>query len=164
RIVLVADLPNDDPRAYGIVQPTHRTLWDALRAAAGERWDSPEILSGESILRRAERTSRVTLREPELRARLLRIVERGLIPRVVLERITQALARCPVAWGTLGSGWSTALPAGSTALAPSVYDVSEAQWLERPIAAIFAGPIDPLSPGLLEAAARGWPILLHAPD
>ena len=29
--------------------------------------------------------------------------------------------------------------------------------------AIFAGSLDPLTPALLQAAALGWPLLLHSP-
>jgi hypothetical protein len=163
-LVLIADLPSDQPHAYGVVQPTHKILWEALRKCIDAHWTMPEFVRAEAILRRAERRSRVEIKEAALRARLLRIVERGLIPAVVLEKIVLASTQSGLDCVLIGTGWREMESPHVTVLAASVQDLTETQWKARPVAAVFSCLPNPLTRDLVTVAGRGWPILLHAPD
>jgi hypothetical protein len=63
-----------------------------------------------------------------------------------------------------GLGWEKRNSPHLRALGGSLVLATRSQVMARPLAALFAGAVDPLSPDLLHAAARGWPLLLHRPD
>ena len=163
-IVLFGDRPAADAVSCGIVQPTHKTLWTALHAAANETWGSEAILDPPTLLQRAERTSGVKLGERALRDRMARIVEHVLIPATIIERILRVLREAGRDPLVVGRGWNAGAELGVQAIAATVTELEEQRWEQRPLAAIFAGPIDPLGPALLQCAARGWPLLIHSPD
>lgn len=163
-VAIVADRPSEDPACYGLVHSTHRTLWEALREVATAAWSTEEILQPRTLLRRAEQRCGVGLREAELRQRLERIVAHALIPSVVLERILQTLTRGAFPVAIVGRGWHDRMNSALDHVADSAFELTEAKWHKRPIAAVFGGRLDPLHPALPEVAAHGWPIALHAPD
>ncbi|RMF74920.1 MAG: hypothetical protein D6744_14035, partial [Planctomycetota bacterium] len=150
-VVLFADLLDASPEACGVVQPTHRTLWTALHETAERNWATESILDARSLLTQAERACGVRIGEPNLRARLAQIVEHVLIPAVVVRRILRALQAARRTPLVVGRGWANSAEHAEP-LAASVADVQEQQWNQRPLAAIIAGPIDPLGPALLQCA------------
>lgn len=162
KIVLVADRPDASAAACGVVQPTHRKLWSRLRTTAEQCWETRDIASPEALLRLAERASDVRLGEPSLRRRMQRLVERVLIPAVVVERIQQALRDAASELVVVGQGWSSCEEANWSCAAESLFELPDAGAAVRPLAAVFAGRRDPLSAELVHAGALGWPLLLHA--
>ena len=162
-VLLVADLPNDDAAACGITQPSHKQLWKQLRRETAQHWESPEILQPETILAQAERTSNVRLGEATLRKSMLGLIEYVLIPTAILGRIIQMLGPEPIRLLAVGQGWSRWPGQEITSFSSSVFDLIRQQPDLRPLAAIFAGALDPLQPGLLQAGALGWPLLIHNP-
>ena len=162
-VLLVADLPNDDAAACGITQPSHKQLWKQLRRETSQLWESPEILQPEPILAQAERASNVRLGEATLRKSMLGLIEYVLIPTAILGRIIRMLGPEPVRLLSVGQGWQRWPGQEITPFSPSVFDLIRHQQKIRPLAAIFAGALDPLQPALLQAGALGWPLLIHNP-
>jgi hypothetical protein len=162
-VVLVADLPDSSATACRIDQPTHRRLWAQLHQTAGKVWETAEITQPAALLRNAERASGVELGERSLRERMCRIIEHALIPAVVLERILRLLRQESCEVFTVGTGWQRCLSDHPTRLAEGLDELPDHVAKRVPLAAIFAGPLDPLTPALFQAAALGWPLLLHTP-
>ncbi len=161
-IVLIADLPDDRPETFGIRESTHRKLWRQLRVTAARVWQTPRIAEPAKLLVRAERDCHVELIDRTLRERFASLVEQVVIPSVILERLARALADDRVGVLTIGHGWQRLALRGFSTPATSL-----AQWLQlepgaNPLACIAAGRPDPLGPGLLTAAERGWPLLVHS--
>jgi len=162
-VVIVGDLPDATASACGIEQPTHRQLWKQLHQTTTKAWETPEIRQPTTLLRDAERASGINLGERSLRERMVRIIEHVLIPTIVLETISQRLRRESYEVLTVGKGWHRCSSETLRPLAESLEHLP-AHTAETPaMAAIFAGPLDPLSPALLHAAALGWPLLIHSP-
>jgi hypothetical protein len=162
-IILVGDQPDASAAACGIVQPTHKQLWKQLHQTAIRAWETSEITQPATLLRDAERASGITLGERSLYERLVRIIEHVLIPAVVLETILCLLRRESYEVLTVGRGWHRC---SNDTLQQSVESIDDlvAQSPDMPVtAAVFAGPLDPLTPALLLAAALGWPLLIHSP-
>jgi hypothetical protein len=162
-VVILVDLPDASAGACHIEQPTHRKLWTQLHQTASQTWETAAIRQPTALLRAAERASGVELTERPLRQRMLRIIEHVLIPAVVLERILQALERESFGIITVGAGWQRCSSECVQAIASSLEDGLQRAATIAPTAAIFAGPLDPLSPGLFDAASPGWPLLIHCP-
>lgn len=161
-ILVLGDLPDVRPETYGIQQPLHRKLWSRLTTIVAETWETPRILEPQKLLVLAERQSGVEVRDPVLRASLVRVSERALIPAVILEQIAQVLAASPLPVLTIGRGWERMRGARLRPCADSVFDIAAADCEVSPAACICAGQHDPLTPALLRAAARGWPLWIHA--
>ncbi|MBU0616343.1 MAG: hypothetical protein KKI02_01360 [Planctomycetes bacterium] len=162
-VAIVGDLPDASESACGIEQPTHRQLWKQLHQTATKAWETADITQPATLLRNAERTSRVNLGERSLHERMVRIIEHVLIPTVVLETILQVLRCESHTVLTVGRGWHRCSRETVQPLAES-FDRLPAKAAETPVAAaIFAGPLDPLSPALFHAAKLGWPLLIHNP-
>jgi len=162
-VALVADLPDARAAACRIEQPTHKQLWTRVHQLAAEAWQTPLIGQPAALLARAERASGIELGEQILRDRFLRLIEHALIPAVVLERILGLLCEAAFTVVTIGAGWQRCTAESFQRLAPSFQQLP-AQALTTPIlAAVCAGSLDPLGPGLFHAAALGWPLLLHHP-
>jgi hypothetical protein len=161
-IVLVADLPNDNPEAYGFDQTAHKQLWEHLHAATDRAWETRDIRSPETLLRHAERASGVRLAISSLRHEMLRVVEHVLIPAVVLGRIVQILEQERLRVLAVGRGWRRCPSRNVELLTEDALELSRWASEARPAAAIFAARPDPLTPALLEAGLLGWPLLLHS--
>ena len=121
------------------------------------------MLQPEGLLSEAERRSDVRLGEPELRQALLRVIERVLIPAVILERIVVALKPEPIRILAIGKGWRERFGEEIEPFAENLLGLSGREGRLRPLGAVFAGSLDPLSPALLHAGALGWPLLIHSP-
>jgi hypothetical protein len=161
-VVLVGDLPDPRPETCGIQRSAHKKLWAQLGRMVAQTWESPRIGEPGKLLVRAERECQVDVRDPELREALQRLVERVLIPAVVLEHIAQMLTSEAGLVLTLGRGWGRIAAGNLKPLAASLFDLSGRDAELHPRACVMAGQRDPLSPPLLHAAARGWPLLVHA--
>jgi hypothetical protein len=104
----------------------------------------------------------VELDEPVLRRGMLRIIAHVLIPTIVLERISQVLrGHCAIL--TIGRGWQRCADRSLHPLADSLGDLDARALPSSPLAAICAGPLDPLTPALLHVTAIDWPLLIHSP-
>jgi hypothetical protein len=162
-VVIVADLPDASAAACRITQPTHRQLWAQLHQTAGKAWETAAITQPAGLLSSAERASGVTLGESSLRARMVRIIEFVLIPAVVLERISRLLLKASFGVATVGTGWHRCSSEALRPLAENL-DGGPARVARAAVAAaVFGGSADPLSPALFQAAALGWPLLIHSP-
>jgi hypothetical protein len=161
-VVLVADLPSPDATHWGISQPSHKQLWRGLRELCERLWETRDIHQPQALLSRAERACDVRVGEPQVRELLLHALEHALIPHAVLTKITQTLGPT-VRLLTVGTGWQRWPAKEIEQFAPSIHALATDEQRPRPLAAIFAGALDPLRPGLLQAAILGWPLLLHAP-
>ncbi|MFQ5806378.1 MAG: hypothetical protein ACE5I3_08005 [Phycisphaerae bacterium] len=162
-VAVVADLPDASASACRIKQPTHKRLWAQLQQTAAKVWETAEITRPATLLRSAERASGVELSESSLRTRMVRIIEHVLIPAVVLERISQLLQQASFEVVIVGTGWHRCSSKPLQLLAESLDGLPEPAAKMSPLAAVFAGPLDPLSPALFHAAALGWPLLIHSP-
>ena len=162
-VLLVADLPDSRPQACGIQHSTHVKLWEQLAVTIAGAWETPRILKPEGLLLHAERQSGVEMTDAALRESLLRLIERVLIPAVVLERVIGTLAGEQLAVLAVGRGWKRLDSGNFRTLAANVFDLPECGAKLHPRACVFAGWPDPLQPALLHAAASGWPLLLHSP-
>jgi len=172
-VLLIADLPPEQPEAYGVRQPTHKRLWSHLRGIAAKLWQTPTVLETEKVLERGERESGVELRDRVLRDDMLRLIARALVPGVALEQIAAALVGESAQVLVLGRGWERLAGGGAKSnfaplggvkvLGGDLFDLPDRGAGLRPLACIFAGQRDPLGPTLLYAAARGWPLVLHCP-
>jgi hypothetical protein len=161
-LVLVADLPSVEAAHWGISQPSHKQLWRGLRELCERLWELRDIHQPQALLSRAERACDVRVGEPQVRELLLHALEHALIPHAVLTRITQTLGPS-VRLLTVGTGWQRWPAKEIEQFAPSIHTlVTDGQRL-KPLAAIFAGALDPLRPALLQATMLGWPLLLHTP-
>ncbi|MBU0638219.1 MAG: glycosyltransferase [Planctomycetes bacterium] len=158
--VIVADLPDDDAKSCGVEQPTHKRLWEHLRTTAAQWWERREIAHPEALLAHCERASGIRIGEPAVRAQLRRIVEHVLIPAAVLRRIVSTVAGESPTVFAIGTGWKRS-SANLTILGSHTGELPGD--IGPPTAAIFADCFAPLSPALLWAAQRGWPLLLYSP-
>ncbi|MGD8451096.1 MAG: hypothetical protein PVJ57_04705 [Phycisphaerae bacterium] len=157
---LIADYPDDSAAACGAGQPSHQQLWTRLQQQAARVWDTRDVLHPAGLLAHAERQAGAGLGDAALRARFIERIELALIPVAILERIGQAIAASLGTVQVIGNGWARRPGKEIEVLARSAFDVPAGR---RPMAAIFAGGTDPLTPALLHAGASGWPLLLHSP-
>jgi hypothetical protein len=161
--VILADLPDASATACRIEQPTHKRLWAQLYETAAKAWTAARITQPAALLRAAERASGVQLSERLLREQMMRIIAHVLIPAVVLDRILQVLRQESFEVFTVGTGWHRCSHGPTQPLAESCEELPGHAARVSPLAAILAGPLDPLCPGLFYAGALGWPLLIHSP-
>lgn len=161
-ILLVGDLPDLRPGAHRITQPTHRRLWEQLRVTVAQVWETPRVLQPAQLLVRAERECGVALVDRALRERTEQLIERAIIPAVVLEQIACGLSNEPAEVLALGQGWERLSARNLRPLATDLFALPDRGAGLRPRGCIFAGAGDPLTAALLHAAANGWPVLMHA--
>lgn len=162
-VVIVGNLPDASAAACRIEQPTHKQLWARLHQTAAKAWTTADITQPATLLRAAERTSGVELGDRSLREQMVRVIEHVLIPAVVLERILQRLKQESFEILSIGTGWHRCASEFVRPLAEKLDPPYECVATVSPLAAVFAGPLDPLSPALFDAAALGWPMLIHCP-
>ena len=160
-IILVGDLLSQQPEIYGVKQVSYRRLWGQLLRTASQVWETPRALHPEKMLVLAERACEVELTDDSQREMLVRLIERVVIPATVIERIAHALANQPFRVLALGYGWERAEAQNIEARGADLSALPDRGVRFRPRACVFAGRVDPLSSTLLEAAARGWPLLVH---
>lgn len=160
-VIVVGDLPNDDPAACGIDQPTHQQLWGVLQQRVERDWGMPLVLAPDELLHATERQAGVRIGDEQLRSQLVRILRHALIVARVRRTILRVLTDLGQPVVSLGQGWSVLSGAHSTDDVAN--PLGERGTGPRPRAAVFTAVPDPLSPAILCAAARGWPLLLHSP-
>lgn len=161
-LVLLADRPDTRRQACGIEQPTHLRLWATLLELAAQRWERPEIASGHSLLRAAERACDVPFADDARRDAFVELIELRLIPAVVSERILQLLQEQPEAVWLVGSGWTDDPRSKARLLGQRLAELDPAV-LPPVRAAVCSGLPDPLCEDLIGAAGRRWPLVLFAP-
>lgn len=158
-IAIVGDLPDASAAGCGIEQATHRALWERLERLLTSRWGTEDVAKPANVLQLAERELGFRLEEPELRTRLVRLIEFVLTPAVVLRRLyAAAAARFDDRLVAVGRGWGTA---ERRQVFSSVADAVCGGI--RPAAALATVLPQGLSADLVSAAAAEWPILLHVP-
>jgi hypothetical protein len=163
-VILVADLPEDDPVLAGVEQPSHKLLWKHAQQCIRRLWSDGKFIEAGVVLRQAEHAAGLELPAGEVRAALLQAVERTLIPATVVRTIFQTLASGAFEHGAIGQGWPRRAESEKEAIAScSIWEFLRQAKPWRPVAAVFAGIDDPLSPSLLQAGALGWPLLLYGP-
>ncbi|MGE0481099.1 MAG: hypothetical protein AB7Q17_11570 [Phycisphaerae bacterium] len=161
--VFVGDLPDDSPAALGIEQPTHRLVWQHACEAARTRWQAGDIAHAEALLRHAERTARLPLDDAAARMRLVQSIQCHAAPAAIARAIVAALHELCGSVGVVGRGW------GRVAHAATLVEESATRWLKSNVArsgvaaAVFPALPDPLSNALVQVAAAGIPVLIHAP-
>lgn len=156
---VIGDLLDPRPAFCGIEQPTHVMIWEQAGKVIESGWESRQILHVEGLLLTAERAAGVTLEDSSMRPRMLGLLERVLIPAVVMERIHRTLVDGGIAVRTVGRGWGRV---GIAALTGTLTCAALAK-LATPAAAIFIGCPDPLTPALLSAGTLQWPLHLYSP-
>ncbi|MBI5863552.1 MAG: hypothetical protein HZB38_03380 [Planctomycetes bacterium] len=151
-VALLGDLPNDSETACGIDQPTHRMLWEHMRRAA-KHWDAEAIAFPEALLRDAERTCKLALNEPELRRRMIRLIERVLVPAALLRAFAAVLDARGASGVGIGKGWTNRNSFSSVRAAVAA-GVS---------ARLAIGSLLPVgvTREMVDAMAAGWPPLIH---
>ncbi len=159
-VLVAADLPPADSQAFGLEQESQQRLWARLRVVVGQSWETPRVLRPEQLLAQAQRESGVELTDVPLRNAFLELIGTAIVPGVVLEHIVRSLSHEDLAIAVVGRGWQ-AWPGPLRNLGDDLLLLAERAAL-HPLACIVAGQRDPLGPTLLEAAARGWPLLVHA--
>ena len=162
-VVLVGDLPAADPRAYELKQESHRRLWDVLREKRRADWETPRRAVPEQLLKETERVCGVKLADRTLRESILRLIDTSITPGVILEQVVEALTRAKVFVRTLGRGWQRLVGEHLEVLGADPVLPSDDTRSLRPCACVLADGRDPLRLALVQAAARGWPVLLHTP-
>jgi len=169
-VLLAGEESDTSPERWGIIQPTHVQLWQRLWEVARANWERPVIYRPAALLQLAESASGIRIGEEDVRLAFCRGLEAALVPGAVLDAVRQELARSGLRVVRLSGA---PLPGESGGTEPSAApgwlpaDVGAVNLrppgVESPLAVVFAGQADPLSRELVEAAGRGWPILLHGP-
>jgi hypothetical protein len=163
-VLLIGDLVDNDPARAGIEQPSHRLVWKHAERCITRLWADGEFVRPSVVLKQAERAAGLALPPGEARTALLRAIEYTLIPGTLLRTIRQVLSSGAFEFGTLGQGWKPRADSEKEAVAfCNLWEFVGQTERYRPIAAVFAGIHDPLSPELLQAGALGWPLLLYGP-
>ena len=168
-VILIGDCLNSSPEACGIEHPTHKQLWAQLHKTASERCFSSDIRQANQLMRQAEAACGIKISETTLRERFLRIVERTLIPAIVLQTISQRLVSEDFQVLTIGKGWQRCSNQRIRHLADDVERLctpsdAGSGSLELPAMAIFTDPLDPLNPALFHTIASRWALLIFNPD
>lgn len=161
--LLVGNLPDRRPETYGVTQDTLKQLWQVLERVVADQWQSERADRADWLLVEAERRCQRTIRDEGLRAQYLRLTRQVIIPAVTLEALAGFLLDRGAKVETAGCGWQRLARPGLTCASDEAVFPSPREGSARPAAAIFAGGPDPLSGALVQAAAVGWPVLLHAP-
>ncbi|MBP7747744.1 MAG: glycosyltransferase family 1 protein [Phycisphaerae bacterium] len=160
-VVIAADLPDATPTSCGIEQHAHLMLWEHLGQQVTRRWQEARVLDAQGLLATAERDCHYPITDDKLRAAFVRLIAQVLIPATIAAQTAAAAARSAPVY-TWGHGWQR--PSGgqfkSLATHLRADPVIPPGW--RPRACVLAGQPDPLHPAALHAAARGWPLLVHA--
>lgn len=161
-VLLMGHLPDPRPTACGIEHSSHLHLWEALGHAAAGAWERCERLEPDALLRTAERVSGVQISIHSLRRQWLRLIERVLIPALVLEAAAEIAAAAGLEPSAVGVGWQRLNHLPVRVRAENEVHLPTLAG-PPPLAVIFAARPDPLSFALIHAAAAGYPLMLHAP-
>lgn len=161
RVLLVAGHPVDDAAACGVEQPTHKRLWTSLRELTRDAWRQSRAASPQALLTQAEVRADVRIEPPELRAEFLRLVERAAWQAAIVDGILDTLLGDGLEVMTFGRGWTGCGRESRRLIAGPEFSFDLGANDQTPLAVIFTGDNDPLAPALLEAAARGWPVLCY---
>lgn len=155
--LLIGDLPDDRAAACGIEQPTHRRVWEALCQLAGRAWQTRDLRRPTTLVARAQRERQLDL-DRTTRDRLTLLAERVALPAAELTDVARWLvAECGEVV-VVGRGWDRLGLPLLRVVGPGL------PAFERPPCAVVrAGAPDPLCAPLLDAGARGWPLVLHVP-
>lgn len=140
--------------------PTHRLIWDRMRALLDARDDLDPALSADALVARAERSADLRLPD-DVRTELAGRAARALIPTWELRTIlADARAVAPVV--AVGMGWSLDTGSGSDRSVRDWRTFIKSRVVPRGV--VFPHALDPLTPPLLEAAASGWPVAVQRRD
>ncbi len=161
--LLVGNLPDRRPETYGVTQDTLKQLWQALERVVADQWQSERADRADWLLAEAERRCQRAIRDEGLRAQYLRLTRQVIVPAVTLEALARFLLDRGARLETAGRGWQRLVQPRLACVSDEAVFLSPRAADARPAAAIFAGGADPLSGALVQAAATGWPVLLHAP-
>ncbi len=158
-VVLLGDLPDASAEACGIEQPTHRQLWSQAGQVLRKHWQEPRAAQPEAILRQAEHATGLAIRDPATRPRFVRLIGFVLAPAILWEQLLATfLSQCEVS--AIGRGWRRlAEPVAVWGEHLSLGQIDPEAGVRLAVA--LSQP-DPLTADLVNAAALGWPILLHA--
>ncbi|TWT45470.1 hypothetical protein RAS1_18950 [Phycisphaerae bacterium RAS1] len=160
-VVILADLPATDERACGIEQPTHKLIWRRMLALKSRIARQPELLDAEALLLRGEREAGITVTDAGVRQALRDAAASRLIPALVARTIESAARALGPRVITIGDGWDR--PAENVTSASLTSPTLRQIPSETNVAAcVVVCPADPLTLRLLEAARRGWPLLLQS--
>jgi hypothetical protein len=158
-VVLLGDLPDASAEACGIEQPTHRQLWHQAGQVLRKHWQEPRAAQPEAILRQAEHATGLAIRDPATRPNFVRLIGFVLSPAILWEQLLATfLIRCEVS--AIGRGWhrlAEPVPVWGEHLSLDQINPEAGVRL-----AVALSQPDPLTVDLVNAAALGWPILLHA--
>lgn len=175
-IALLSEPIDARPERWGIDQPAHCLLWERVRSLVGRHWDAADALNAEFLLTAAEREMGARVEDTTIRRMLLTGVERALIPAGVAERIQCALENDSIPVIRLTRGGNPWTPNRDNpdvcAAHPRVRSLSSVQSAQPAAtwtkalhfrALIVPNCTDPLSPAVLQAAARGQPLIVNEP-
>lgn len=160
-VVIAADLPDATPASCGIEQHAHLKLWEHLGQQVARRWQEARVLNAQALLATAERDCHYPIADDKLRAAFVRLIAQVLVPATIAVQTATAVARDATVY-TWGHGWQRLSGGQFRSLATHLRaePVITPGW--RPRACLVTGQSDPLHPAALNAAARGWPLLVHA--
>jgi hypothetical protein len=163
-VLLLGDLPDDSAAGSDVRLPTHTRLWEQLQRVLAERWAAPRVLPAEGALRSAEQASNARVGAPALRQRFLRLIDAVLRPAAVLRQLCAALSAAGQRVAVAGRGWERLDATPVARWGTDADQVAGDAGTPPPRAIVIAGRSDPLGPDVLAAAARGWPLWMHAPQ
>ncbi len=165
-IVVVGDLPPMDAETIDLTLDSQKSLWEQIRRVVRLSWESELMRWPERVLSLAEREASYTVRDRALRDQFLKLTAEIAIPGESLLQIVATLRAAGCRVSVVGSGWRNGAGAGIEVLARDAtdlpIDVFQAP-SARPRGLVFAGSVDPLTPALVDLAACGLPMALHAP-
>lgn len=163
-VFVIGDLPDDSAEACGILQATHKTLWNEMRRLAREHWVEPAFQHPGHLLATTERRTGLKISEPAIRRQFLRIIRHVLIPTCGLGKIRESVERTGTRLKLVGRGWRRQGVEGELVAADDLSRLGILAVNTRPAAAVFSLVGDAFSPALLTALSAGWPVILHAPE
>lgn len=164
-LVILADLPAADQRSCGIQQPTHKLIWKQMLALGPRLAREPELLEADALLTRGQQAAGISITDPTVRAALREVTAARLIPALAARTIEEAACALGQRVVTIGAGWDRPAERCANAALTQVYStIGDVPSALRVTACVVINAGDPLSPALLAAAIRGWPLLMQTSD
>lgn len=158
-VLLIGDLPNDAPEAAGVRQSTHKRLWQQIQTQLATVQRFP---GANELLARAEQATHIRLDDTELRRTMLALLEQVMLPAKQLAQWATTLTESGYRVHTAGAGWDRYDAAAITTWRGDADGHIRVPPACTPVACVLGTARHPLRPAVLDAAARGWPLVLYA--
>lgn len=104
-VLLLADLPPEDPDQANITLYSHKMLWEALRDRLGKQGDNWTPHEAQRWLLAAQSATGIDLADPTVQEEVLERVRAVLAPAVLLNRTARAILNAGLPLRIAGRGW-----------------------------------------------------------